>query len=645
MAKQQEMLFDARFLDKHAGAIIADTAVAIVELVANAWDAYASEVVIVWPDQASATNFSITDNGKGMSARTFDRRWRKLDYDRRSEEGSTVDPPEELKKFGPRRVYGRNGRGRHAAFRFSNPYIVRTWRDGTEVTYEVKRGSTRPFDVTPTNTRDSVDGHGTEISATTADGVNMTAEEAREIIGTRFLADPNFSVVIDGARVTFDDVSPQHLTELNVAVLSYGTAHLTIVDTLKADRTTRQHGIAWRVNNRLVGTPSWVAFDQERVLDGRKTEAKRYQVIVEADFLDNSVLHDWTAFIPESESWVATRAAVHEAILEYLSASAAERRREAKQTVREHLSDSVSKLSPIGRNHWNEFVDKVVDSCPSISTDEVQQVAGILATLELSNSKYGLVDRLHQMKPGDLDELNQILLDWNVRSAKIALDEIQSRLKLIEELDLKLRDKNSDEVGDLQPLFDRSLWVFGPEFESLEFTSNKGMTEVIRSIFASKAKGSRLRPDYVILPDGSAGFYSRDLYDAGHEVNGIARLVVAEIKKPGVPIGSVQKDQAWKYVREFIQRGLITKATNVTCFVLGSTLDETDGGERKEWEDRVIIRPMSYSTFIQRASARMLGLRDKLKEAPFLKEQGIDSAAFLEPTFPRQSEFMLVDRP
>jgi hypothetical protein len=32
MAKQQEVLFDERFLDKHAGAIIADTAVAIVEL-------------------------------------------------------------------------------------------------------------------------------------------------------------------------------------------------------------------------------------------------------------------------------------------------------------------------------------------------------------------------------------------------------------------------------------------------------------------------------------------------------------------------------------------------------------------------------------------------------------------------------------
>jgi hypothetical protein len=124
-------------------------------------------------------------------------------------------------------------------------------------------------------------------------------------------------------------------------------------------------------------------------------------------------------------------------------------------------------------------------------------------------------------------------------------------------------------VGDLQPLFERSLWVFWPEFESLEFTSNRGMTEVIRQTFGRKEMGSRLRPDFVMLPDGSAGFYSRDSHDLGHEVDGVALLVIAEIKKPGVVIGSRQKDQAWTYVKELTQRGHVTKATNVTCFVLG----------------------------------------------------------------------------
>jgi hypothetical protein len=574
---------------------------------------------------------SIVDNGKGMTAAQFDRRWRKIDYNRIAEEGSRVDPPEELKDFAPRQAYGRNGRGRHAAFRFSDPYIVRTWRGGTEAIYEVHRGTNTPFDISLLSTMKDVEGHGTEISAKAADGILMTAEEARQVVGTRFLADPSSKVFIDGTRVTFDDVPALRLKETDVPVPAFGQAHLVMIDTLKADRTTRQHGIAWRVKTRLVGTPGWVGFDHERILDGRTTEAKRFQFIVEADFLEDAVLPDWTAFDPGSAAWRATRTAVHAAIQECLSIFTAERRREAKATVRENLGRTVSQLPPVGRDRWNEFVDRVVDSCPSILVHEVEQVAGILANLELATSKYGLVSRLHALKPGDLDELNQLLVDWTVRTAKIALDEIQSRLKLIGELDQKLCDETTDEVRDLQPLFERSLWVFGPEFESLEFTSNRGMTEVIRKLFGSDEKGSRLRPDFVVLPDGSVGFYSRDSHDLGHEVDGVSRLVVAEIKKPGVVIGSDQKDQAWKYVKELIQRGFVTKATDVTCFVLGSIVDQTEGSDRTEWDNPVLIRPMSYNTFIRRAEKRMLGLRDKLRDAPFLKEHGIDGHEFLEP--------------
>ncbi|MDF0663969.1 MULTISPECIES: hypothetical protein [unclassified Rhizobium] len=226
------------------------------------------------------------------------------------------------------------------------------------------------------------------------------------------------------------------------------------------------------------------------------------------------------------------------------------------------------------------------------------------------------------------------------RLAKDALDEIQTRLKLIEDLDKKLRDETMDEVGDLQPLFERSLWVFGPEFESLEFTSNRGMTEVIRKIFGSNETGSRQRPDFVMLPDGSVGLYSRDAHDLGHEVDGVSRLVVAEIKKPGVGIGSEQKDQAWRYVKELRSKGLLTEAAMTTCYILGSKIDAAEGGNRTEWDGRVTIIPMTYNTFIRRAEKRMLGLRDKLKEAPFLKEHGIDGDAFVMPPVDPQPDLL-----
>ena len=73
------------------------------------------------------------------------------------------------------------------------------------------------------------------------------------------------------------------------------------------------------------------------------------------------------------------------------------------------------------------------------------KVAGILANLELSTSKYGLLGKLHELQPGDLDSLYRLLDDWTLRLAKDALDEIQTRLKLIKDLDEKLRGSALEE--------------------------------------------------------------------------------------------------------------------------------------------------------------------------------------------------------
>ena len=643
--QKQGVLFDDRFLDRYAGPIISDPAVAIVELVANAWDAYATQVDIIWPNRVQGTPFSICDNGKGMTPEQFRRRWKTLDYNRIADEGTKSVPPEEMTDAPSRSVYGRNGKGRHAAFKFSDPYRVRTWRDGIEITNEVRRGVTRPFDIFEVGSRSGVDGHGTEIFATASDGISLSADAAREVIGTRFLADPNFIVSVDGTLVTFDDIPTRNIQKMIIEVPGFGVAELIMIDGQKADRTTRQHGIAWRVKFRLVGTPGWMGFDHERILDGRTSEAKRFQFIVSADFLEDAVHTDWSGFNSENPAWLATRPLVHEKIREYLSSFSAERRREAKESIRENLVRTVQKLPPVGRDRWNQFVDEVIDACPSITTDEVGKVAGILANLELSTSKYGLVSKLHDLPPGDLDALYQLLDDWTLRLAKDALDEIQTRLKLIEDLDKKLRDETMDEVGDLQPLFERSLWVFGPEFESLEFTSNRGMTTVIQEIFGIDTKGSRQRPDFVVIPDGSVGLYSRDTHDFGHDVDGIARLVIAEIKKPGVTIGSDQKGQTWRRVRELIERGLITEATTTTCYVLGSKIHFAERGNRTEWDNRVTIIPMTYETFVRRAEKRMLGLREKLKEAPFLKEHGLDGAAFIETPLQNSTDFFEIKRP
>ncbi|MGV8691665.1 ATP-binding protein, partial [Pseudomonas aeruginosa] len=148
-----------------------------------------------------------------------------------------------------------------------------------------------------------VEGHGTTI---TGEGeirqINLSVEQIRELLGGRFLANPSFKVILNGTPISFADISKSSLSIVDVEVPDYGTVKIYHIDTRKADKTTKQHGIAWWVMNRAVGECRWRGADVERILDGRTEKAKRFTFIVQADFLnkENAVKEDWSGFVEKN---------------------------------------------------------------------------------------------------------------------------------------------------------------------------------------------------------------------------------------------------------------------------------------------------------------------------------------------------------
>lgn len=633
LLEDQGYLYNERFLQRYAGNIITDPTTAIVELVANCWDAYATEVQITLPERKLGRQFKIVDNGKGMTRDEFAVIWKQWDYNRHEKEGPNTEPPSGTEGTA-RTVFGKNGKGRFASFCFASEYLITSRKNGQEFVCKVSRTSTNPLHLDYVSfTESGVTGHGTTIQGTgEVPIIHLTEEKAREVLGSRFLANPAFKVFIGGSAISFNDI-PDHLSKVEFEVDGYGKVTILHIDTGKADKTTRQHGIAWWVQDRAVGQCNWSTSDYTRILDGRKTEAKRFTFIVKADFLNqyDAVKDDWSGFKEEVGAWTKTRAAVQDHICKIIDSLGQEERASTKASVRQKVGNTINTLSLVSKERVTEFVDEVVENCPSLGENEIVQLTTILAKLEQSKSRYGLLDVLHKCEPDDYDKLHAILTEWTIGMAKLVLDEIQNRLRLIAELRIKLQKVGIDEVHELQPLFERGLWMFGAEFESIDFTSNVGMTQVIRRLFNDpKGTGSRNRPDFVALPDASVGFYSRPSYNDHHDEDGVGHLVIIDLKTTGLPIGGTEKDQVWKYVKELRERGYLKKGDKVDGYVLGDMVERNEVEPRKEGPE-VTIYPMLYNTILIRAEKRLLNLSKKVKEAPFLLEQQESLKSFLDP--------------
>lgn len=623
MSNKQTALFDDRFLESFAGkGIISDPKIAIIELIANAWDAASTRVEIVWPIE-DGDNFSITDNGHGMTESQFNKRFRTLAYDRNKEQGSYAEVPTDHKSLiGKRPTFGRNGKGRLSGFAFGEFFQVKTWKDKKEVHYKVFSDDTNILAFQKLG-EENKDGHGTQIFVNNAIKPQISFDQIKIEIGMRFMTDPHFEVVINGDAISFLDIPEENIDKIEVEIEGVGTIPITVIDVKDTDKSTQQHGIAWHVKNRLVGECTWKGSGNEHLIDGRRIAAKRYIFIVKADCLQKAVTPDWTAFFQTDSNYKKVFPIVQEKIKDYILDLYKENRAETFKEIESITKPILKNIGLVGREKWETFITTVQEECPSISQNDLEKVGKLLANLEQTDSKYNLIGILASSTPEELENLNNVLKKWNINLAKVVLDEVEYRMRLVEKLQSRVINNLTDEVHELQPLFHRGLWIFGPEYETIEYTSNVGMTKVIQDLFGKDIKGTRIRPDFAILKDSSVGLYSFPFYDEeGGEV-GVDRMTIVELKKPGVPLGNEEVNQSWKYVKELLDKGLLLKKSKVTCFVLGSELVPFEAEKTTKMDGQVIIQPLSYDTVMKRAKSRLLNLFDKVKNAPYLEDSRI----------------------
>jgi hypothetical protein len=354
--------FGEAFLDQFAGRIISDPSVALVELVANAFDAGAWQVSIIWPSDPYGY-FAIEDNGVGMTTAQFEHRWRSWSYNRVREQGANIEYPANFPgpKL-PRAAFGRNGQGRLGAFCFSSEYRIETWRDGECTIAQVTRSDAtdQPFgyQILEVSRRE---GHGTIISTNAIKPESYIPESAvLNSVGSKFVVVPWLDILVNNSQVGLTDLSGLTTTSLNIPGMGE-QIRIHTVEADRRDRTIALRGIAWWVNGRMVGEPSWGRFTHEGAfLDGRRQLAGSCSFIVEADVLKTDVKSDWTWFHDTPQS-LAVEHAVDAFVSEKLRQFDGKRRK-ARKSAAVHESRQALRSMTSGRRLWvGRFIDAIMD--------------------------------------------------------------------------------------------------------------------------------------------------------------------------------------------------------------------------------------------------------------------------------------------
>lgn len=605
----QGTLFEENYLKRTHKTLTTNPEIALTELVANAWDAGASQVDITIPAEVGYP-LIIKDNGVGLTFDEFQERWRKLSYNRLLHQGKKVELPKGVP--GSRLAFGRNGIGRHGLLCFNDEYTVVTTKNGLRHTIDISSTSQDPIYV-KSHREEVVDleEHGLLLQ-TIVQEHRPDADRILEVLSSRFVSDPEFSVFVNGKKVEEQDLAGLRCASDNISVTNEIKIKILFIDTTASHRKSIYQGIAFWQAKRLVGEPSWM-LGKEPIIDGRTTNAKKFIFIVQSDDLEDYINEDWTGF-RDCEEVRLLYAKVKEYVIESLSKYNQEHIDDIKASVYGTLQSRYGEMTALGRYEVDETIEHISKTKPMASKEAIEIAVEAVANVAQARSGEALLKKLSMLKADEVDALNELLSKWSIKDALVVLEEIDRRLSIIEAIRQLSQDKNTDELKTLHPLVTESRWIFGPEFESQEYTSNQQLQTIGKKIYHSD-KGRFLnpqkRPDLFVVGDSTYSITGLDDLD-GDGVSALRKILIIELKRGGYKITRTERDQAYHYVEDIVQSGLVAPTIEIMAYVVGDDIDKsvTLVGHPTNTS---IVRPIFYSQLVDTAGKRLFKLRETLR--------------------------------
>ena len=549
---------------KHLGLQMYATLPPVIgELVANAWDANATEVRITMPETPidDRSEIVIEDNGIGMSDSDLREKYLIVGRDRRESEGTDETPA-------PRRrpIMGRKGIGKFSAFGIARELEIESVSNGAASRFAMDydkmlaEASRRHAEFPPLEPTGSVV-QGTSITLRRISKYRtrrISLQLLRRGLARRFAvigAQHEFQVTINGSPISVEERDLQRL----LARDANGNAYLWQFDDEEIAPET-----GWTVSG-------WIgAVDRTTDEDGadRGVSIMARGKLVQEPFLFNAVVGQQFAlsylvgelhaeFVDAAEDTVSTSRNVlvwdTEPNAKLMAWGQQQVKKIAREWAQKRQADNVRKLedndlyrsfkeqaNETGSQRAMRLADNLVRQAisknPTADPNDLQPIIKMSIDFLEYDTFWEIAQDVAQSDVEDVGKLLGLFREWEVVEAKEMARVTAGRISTIEKLQ-DLIEKDALEVPTLHNFLKEFPWVIDPRW----------------TLVADEVRFSTMLKDQ--FPDGDVAEADRriDFLCVRESTN----LVVVEIKRPGKKVSNRELEQIERYVsfvRDQVQR-------------------------------------------------------------------------------------------
>lgn len=525
------------------------TELALKELVDNAWDADASRISINLPDAMTANPIVIEDDGYGMTEQEVRNEYLAVANDRRTRKG---DRTTQLKRL----VKGRKGIGKFAGLMVANVMEIHTTAHGKTIKVTISKADLldaardlERIDLPLTVESAAPGASGTKVVLS---GLNdrfafPIPDKLKGLLMLEYGREEGFRVDVNGERLGLEDLPGEHFTK-EETVTDAGAIRLNF-KVSEGPKPLKQAGIVIRVGGKIVGKPGFFGLEEDPEIPPKLL--KKVYGEVEADALADSVTADWGDIVENSKAFQALKPVIQSHIKNALEDVYSREITLQRARIQRQINLRLAELPEHRRRFAQVALEKAMKRFYGESEDKVETVVSVVLDAFEKDEYWQILKEIDDTKGGDIETFASALEVFGLVDMAMMANQTQSRLKLLDHLDLLVRNPETLE-RTVHNVIERNLWALGSEYSLI--ASNKTLAVTIEEYTTSEFTGERAakRPDLFLAQNLRGGY------------------LLIEFKRPSKTITRDDQNQAAKY-----RDDLEPKFGQIEILLLGKGRDST----------------------------------------------------------------------